>query len=62
MRKAENCKPSLPSHSAADPSLDTELEEFADSTATLSQALTSRQRLLTTDVEEVCVKFDDSIS
>lgn len=42
--------------------LDTELQDFPDLTAILSQVLTSRQHLLLWDVEEVCKTFEDNLS
>jgi hypothetical protein len=51
-----------PPNSVADHGLDTELQDFSSSTATLSQALMSRQHLLIADVEEVCEKFEASLS
>jgi hypothetical protein len=52
----------FPPHSIANFNLDTELGEFSDSTATLSQALTSRKQLLIADVEDGCQKFEASLS
>jgi hypothetical protein len=52
----------IPSRSVVDLSLDTELQDFPDLTAILSQVLTSRQHLLLWDVEEVCKTFEYNLS